>query len=174
MSDRQEATIWTDGACAGNPGPGGYAAVLLCGEKRVEVSGGRRLTTNNRMELLALIEGLRALAALCRVTAYSDSRYVVDALNNGSARRWRMNRWLRHDEPVPNADLWGELLALCDRHDVTLLWVRGHGGTALNELCDRLAVLASQRADLPADEGYENRTELAAALAPRTLFDIGG
>jgi ribonuclease HI len=172
MSERPEVTIWTDGACQGNPGAGGYAAVLLPGGKRVEVSGGRRLTTNNRMELLALLEGLRALPGPSRVTAYSDSRYVVDALTKGSARRWRTNRWLRYDEPVPNADLWGELLALCDRHEVTLLWVRGHGGTLENERCDGLAVAASQRGDLPADDGYENREELAAALAPRSLFDV--
>lgn len=174
MSDLQQVTIWTDGSCLGNPGPGGFAAVLLQGPRRLELSGGFRLTTNNRMELLAAVEALRALTARSRVTLHSDSRYVVEAVTKGNARRWRGNRWLRHDEPVPNADLWRALLELCDEHDVTFVWLRGHAGDAENERCDRLSVEAARGTDLPADEGYENRAELAAALAPRTLFDLGG
>lgn len=173
MSDRQCVTIWTDGACLGNPGPGGYAVVLLLGPRRVELSAGFRQTTNNRMELLAAIEALRAVPAPARVTLHSDSRYVVDNLTRGSARRWRGNRWLRHDEAVPNADLWEALLGLCEAHEVTFVWVRGHAGDAENERCDRLSVQAARGADLGVDEGYENRAGLAAALAPRTLFDLG-
>lgn len=156
MSNRPHVTIFTDGACNGNPGPGGYAALLSCGGKRKEISGGRRLTTNNRMEIQAVIAGLEALTRPCRVTVHSDSQYVVDAVMKGWATRWRVNGWKRNPkEYAVNTDLWGRLLDLCRTHDVTLEWIRGHAGHAENERCDALAVAAANAADLPADEGYE-------------------
>src|SRR5262245_43236712 len=113
MSDATEVTVYTDGACIGNPGPGGYAAVLLCGRRRKELRGGRRLTTNNRMELLAAIVALEALKWPCRVRVHSDSRYLVDAMTQGWARRWQAQSWKRKGKPVVNADLWERLLVIC-------------------------------------------------------------
>jgi ribonuclease HI len=168
MTPRKHVTIWTDGACAGNPGPGGFAAVLVHGEHRKHLAGGFRLTTNNRMELMAVIASLRALKFPCAVTVYSDARYVVDGVMTGAMRRWGVAGWRRGGGPVPNADLWAELAELCERHDVTLTWVAGHAGEDGNECCDRLAAEAALAADLPADEGYERRGELGPAP---TLFD---
>jgi ribonuclease HI len=155
MSDRKQVTIWTDGACLGNPGPGGFAAVLLHGAHRKELTGGRRLTTNNRMELLAAIVALRALKVPCQVTIHSDARYVVDGVMNGWMRRWRAAGWRRGGAANPNADLWQELFELCEQHEVTLLWVPGHTGEAENERCDLQSVRAAAADDLPPDEGYE-------------------
>lgn len=153
----KEVTIYTDGACLGNPGPGGYGVVLLYGDRRKELSGGYRLTTNNRMELLAAIVGLRSLKQRCRVTLYSDSQYVVNAINLGWARRWKAQGWMRNKkEKAVNPDLWEELLRLCDRHEVEFRWVRGHAGNAENERADRLAVDAANGRNLQIDEGYEN------------------
>ncbi len=148
-------TIYTDGACTGNPGPGGYGVVLIYGDVRKELSGGFRLTTNNRMELMGAIAGLSALKFPCQVTLYSDSKYVVDAMTQGWARRWRANDWKRNKtDKAINPDLWAQLLDLCDQHQVTFHWVRGHAGDPENERCDRLAVEAAQRDDLPPDPGY--------------------
>jgi ribonuclease HI len=147
--------IFTDGACTGNPGPGGYGVILAYGSKRRELSGGYRLTTNNRMELMAAIAGLEALRYRCKVTLYSDSQYVVNGISKGWAKRWRANGWMRNkDEAAVNADLWGRLLDLCAVHDITFSWVRGHAGHAENERCDRLSVAAATAEDLPIDEGY--------------------
>lgn len=168
MSPRKHVTIWTDGACLGNPGPGGFAAVLVHGEHRREVTGGYRQTTNNRMELMAVIAALQALKQSCSVTVYSDARYVVDGVMTGTMRRWRANGWRRSREGVPNADLWEQLLALCEEHDVTLTWVPGHAGEAGNERCDQLALLAAQEANLPPDEGYEHPV---MPCPEPTLFD---
>ncbi len=139
-------TIYTDGAAKGNPGPGGYGVVLLgrgaVGKpRRKELSGGFRLTTNNRMELLAVIEGLEALRNDgCEVTVYSDSRYVVDAVEKNWAARWRANGWMRNKtDPALNADLWERLLNLLGKHKVKFNWVKGHAGNKENERCDRLA-----------------------------------
>jgi ribonuclease HI len=120
--------IYTDGACLGNPGPGGYGAVLLSGGKRKELSGGFRLTTNNRMELMAAIAGLEALKEPSRVRLYSDSRYMVDSYTNGAAKRWQVNGWMREKkQSAQNVDLWERLLALCARHRGK--WeVEGHAG----------------------------------------------
>ena len=149
--------IHTDGACLGNPGPGGYGVILRSGENSRELSGGYRLTTNNRMELMAPIKGLEALDERCRVTLHSDSKYLVDGIEKGWAQRWRDNGWMRNKrEPAVNPDLWERLLDLCETHDVKFSWVRGHGGDPENERCDRLAVQAYRRPDLPADEGYES------------------
>ena len=152
----EKIVIYTDGACSGNPGPGGYGAIMQYREHRNELSGGFRRTTNNRMELLAVIEGLRALNRPCEVTVFSDSKYIVDAVNKGWARRWQANGWKRNKrERALNPDLWAELLKLLDKHTVTLRWVKGHAGNPGNERADALAVAASQSDNLAVDEGYE-------------------
>jgi ribonuclease HI len=149
-------TIYTDGACIGNPGPGGYGTVLLYGEHRKELSGGYRLTTNNRMEMMAAIVGLQTLKHQCAVTVYSDSKYVVEAIMKGWAVRWRAKGWKRTQTKSPaNADLWQQLLSLCEHHQVEFCWVKGHSGNVENERCDRLAVAAAKQPNLPIDEGYE-------------------
>ena len=153
----KKVTIYTDGACSGNPGPGGYGAVLRYGGRSRELSGGFRKTTNNRMELLGVIAGLDALKDPCRVTIYSDSRYIVDAVNKGWARRWKANGWRRNKkEKALNPDLWDRLLTLLDTHDTEFRWVKGHAGNAGNERADALAVAASNSESLAVDEGYEN------------------
>ena len=165
MMDRKRVAIYTDGACTGNPGPGGYGVVLLYEGNRRELSGGFRLTTNNRMELLAAIEGLEALKGTCQVTLHSDSRYVIDGMAKGWAERWRNNGWKRNKkEKAINPDLWGRLLDLCGKHEVEYRWVRGHAGNPENERCDRLAVEAARMKDLPVDEGYEPASIVQAAL----------
>ncbi len=148
--------MYTDGACSGNPGPGGYGALLLSGKHRAELSGGFRRTTNNRMEILAVIAGLESLREPRRVTVHSDSQYVVDAVNKGWAKRWKANGWRRNKkEKALNPDLWERLLDLLDTHDVTFRWIRGHAGSAGNERADSLAVAASRGSGLAVDEGYE-------------------
>lgn len=150
-----QVQIHTDGACLGNPGPGGYGVVLRSGENSRELSGGYRLTTNNRMELLAAIMGLEALKRPCQVVLFSDSKYVVNAIEKGWAVRWRANGWMRNRrERAVNPDLWSRLLDLCDTHDVEFRWVRGHSGVADNERCDSLAVAAARGAHLLEDSGY--------------------
>ena len=152
----KKVTIYTDGACSGNPGPGGYGAILQYGQKRKELSGGFRRTTNNRMELLAVIEGLEILKRPSRVTIYSDSRYIVDAVNKGWARRWKANGWRRNKkDKAVNPDLWDRLLTLLDTHDTEFRWVKGHAGNAGNERADALAVAAANSDDLAVDRGYE-------------------
>ena len=155
MPDREQITIYTDGACLGNPGPGGYGAVLLCGSQRKELSGGFKLTTNNRMEITAALVALEALREPCRVTLYSDSQYVVNAMSKGWAQRWQANGWKRNRrEDAVNPDLWERMLELCRRHTVEFRWVRGHSGMKENERCDRLAVAAARGSGLPEDPGY--------------------
>lgn len=133
--------IFTDGACSGNPGPGGWGAILRFGEHEKELSGGEENTTNNRMELTACIKALEALKERCDVTLTTDSKYVVDGINNGWAKSWRENGWKKADKkPALNPDLWESLLNLTDSHDVTFNWVKGHAGHPENERCDILAV----------------------------------
>lgn len=158
MEDKlKHVDIFTDGACLGNPGPGGYCAVLKYGNNSKELSGGFRVTTNNRMEIFAAIAGLEILKQRCHVTVYSDSQYVVKAVSLGWAKKWRANGWKRDKkEFAVNPDLWGRLLDLCDYHDVSFQWVRGHAGHRENERCDQLATTAAQRQDLPVDPGYAN------------------
>jgi ribonuclease HI len=152
--------IYTDGACLGNPGPGGYGVVLLYQGHRKELSGGYRRTTNNRMELMAAIAGLEALKEKCHVTLYSDSEYLVKAMSRGWAQRWRANGWKRSKrEKALNPDLWERLWQLCQYHEVEFSWVKGHGGTSENIRCDELAVQAARQPDLPADEGYTYQSE---------------
>ena len=150
--------IYTDGGCKHNPGPGGYGVVLLSDRKRKELSAGFRHTTNNRMELLACIEGLKALKHPCSVTLYSDSQYVVNGIQKGWAKRWRKNNWMRNQtDPAENADLWAQLLDLCENHHVEFRWVKGHAGTPENERCDQLATEAAVNTDkLKEDTAFES------------------
>ena len=153
----KHVTIHTDGSCLGNPGPGGYAAVLEYRGQEKMLSGGFRRTTNNRMEILAVIAGLEALTEPCSVTVFSDSRYVVDAIEKGWAVKWRANGWMRNKrERAVNPDLWERLLTALGKHNVQLRWVRGHAGNAGNVRADRLAVAEAKGANLPRDEGFEN------------------
>jgi ribonuclease HI len=156
MDGSDPIIIYTDGGCLGNPGPGGYGAVLLHRGRRKELSGGYRLTTNNRMELMGAIAALEALKSPSRVTLRTDSRYVVDAVEKGWARKWRSSGWRRPDkQPALNPDLWERLLDLCARHQVKFAWVRGHAGDVENERCDALANRAAARKDLPPDPGMK-------------------
>lgn len=137
--------IYTDGACSGNPGPGGWGAVLKYGEHRRELCGGEKNTTNNRMELTAVIQSLSALKEPCIVELYSDSKYIIDAVTKGWAVRWRDNGWKRNKkEAALNPDLWQKLLELLELHQVNWHWVKGHAGEAENERCDFLAVEQSK------------------------------
>ncbi|MBQ8732657.1 MAG: ribonuclease HI [Oscillospiraceae bacterium] len=146
MSGTEPVEIFTDGACSGNPGPGGYGVILKYKGTEKELSGGDPNTTNNRMELLAAITGLEALKRPCKVRLYSDSKYVIDALKLGWAEKWQKNGWMRNKkDPALNPDLWERLLDLVRIHDVELIWVKGHAGHPENERCDRLAVEAAER-----------------------------
>ena len=152
-----EVEIYTDGGCINNPGPGGFGVILLYGNHRKELSGGYRHTTNNRMEILAAIKGLEALKKRCRVTVYSDSQYLVNAVEKGWARRWKSNGWRRtRKEKAVNPDLWEQLLHQCDRHEVRFQWVRGHAGTEENERADQMAKEAATGRIQAIDEFYEN------------------
>ena len=131
--------IFTDGACSGNPGPGGYGVVLRYGTREKELSGGDSSTTNNRMELLGVITGLAALKEPCQVTLTTDSKYVVDSITKGWVYNWKKNNWIKSDKkPALNVDLWERLLPLLEKHKVTFNWVKGHAGVEYNELCDQL------------------------------------
>lgn len=133
--------LYTDGACSGNPGPGGWGAVLRYGTREKELSGGEKSTTNNRMELTAVIKGLEALKETCEVRLVTDSKYVADGLSKGWARSWQKNGWRKADKkPALNSDLWERLLQLSDIHRLDIEWVKGHAGHPENERCDRLAV----------------------------------
>lgn len=165
----KEVVIFTDGACSGNPGPGGYGAVLIHGPYRKELSGGYRLTTNNRMEITAAIAGLDALTSPCLVELHTDSQYLCDAMSKGWAQRWRANGWKRNKkEKALNSDLWKKLLELCERHRVTFVWVKAHAGNTENERCDRLATAAARRTNLPPDAGYEQSQESNTRGQPMT------
>lgn len=142
----KKVEIFTDGACKGNPGPGGWGAILRYGKAEKEISGGEKNTTNNRMEISAVLEALRCLKEPCEVTLYSDSQYVCNAINKGWAKKWRANNWMRNKtDPALNSDLWEELLDLCEKHKMTIVWVKGHAGHPENERCDRLAVAAAEK-----------------------------
>jgi len=136
----KNVTIYTDGACSGNPGPGGYGAVLIYGNHRKEISGSDPATTNNRMEMLGVIKGLEMLKEPCKVDLFSDSKYVIDGIEKGWANRWRKNNWMRgKNAPAKNPDLWQEILSLLEIHEVAFHWVKGHAGHPENERCDELA-----------------------------------
>ena len=151
----KRVAVFTDGACTGNPGPGGYGAILQYGAHTRELSGGFRRTTNNRMELMAAIKALEALKESCSVILFSDSEYVVKGISCGWARGWRTKAWRRSGKTVPNWELWHRLLELCERHQVQARWVEGHAGHVENERCDQLAVCAADGPDLAVDLGYE-------------------
>jgi len=138
--EKKQVTIYTDGACSGNPGPGGWGAILIYGDAKKEISGGESNTTNNRMELSAIINALKALKYPCAVKLYSDSAYIVDAVNKSWLNAWQNNGWLTSEKKeVKNIDLWQELLELMKVHDVEFLKVKGHSDNELNNRCDALA-----------------------------------
>ena len=142
----KQITIYTDDACSGNPGPGGWAAILEYNGREKELSGGEAHTTNNRMELTAVIEALKALKEGCEVDLYSDSKYVIDALEKGWVYNWRRNNWVKSDKkPALNSDLWEALLGEMARHKVKLHWVKGHASNPKNNRCDELAVAESKK-----------------------------
>lgn len=142
---KDEVTIYTDGACSGNPGPGGWGTILSARGVKKELSGGERSTTNNRMELTAVIRGLQALKRPCKVTVVTDSKYVADAVTLGWAKKWKAQGWMRNKKAKAlNPDLWEELLTLLSVHEVTFSWVKGHAGHPENERCDEMAVAAYQ------------------------------
>lgn len=162
-----EVVIYTDGACIGNPGPGGYGVVLKFGSHIKELSGGFRLTTNNRMEIMAAIVALQALNTRCAVTLYSDSQLLVDSIEQGWAHKWRKKGWKKGRKWVRNADLWEQLLRLCGEHEVEFVWVRGHAGVVENERADQLSMAAAQGRELAVDEAYEaGETQ----IKPASLF----
>ena len=139
-------TVYTDGACSGNPGPGGWGAILMYGEHKKELSGGEANTTNNRMELTAVIAALEALREPCVVELYSDSMYVIDALQKGWAESWQKKGWIKSDKkPALNPDLWETLLKLCKNHHMQYHWVKGHSTNPYNNRCDEMAVAESQK-----------------------------
>ena len=163
-------TIYTDGAASPNPGQGGYGAVILRDGQRQELSGGFRLTTNNRMELLSVIVALRQCPDMpLLTTVYSDSKYVVDNLTKGYAARWRRNGWrtTATKQPAKNADLWQDLLTLTEQHQIQFVWVKSHAENPENNRCDELAVLARQAGNLPPDPGFE--TQPAPHPPPRQM-----
>ena len=141
----KEVTIYTDGACSGNPGPGGWGAILMYNGKKAELSGGERTTTNNRMELLGVISALGALNQPCKVTLYTDSKYVCDAINKGWLRSWIKAGWKRKTGAVKNIELWQKLLPLLEYHEVEFVWVKGHAENEFNNRCDKLAVAESRK-----------------------------
>jgi len=150
-------TLYTDGACSMNPGPGGYGVVILFDDgSRVELSAGYKKTTNNRMEMMGAIAALEYLEEPTKVLLYTDSRYVVDAMTKGWAKKWKAKGWQRNSkEKAKNPDLWEIILNLCEKHQVTFEWVKAHAGNKENERCDRLAVAASQNDATLVDEGYD-------------------
>ena len=153
----REIEIYTDGACSGNPGPGGYGAILDYKGKKKEISAGFKLTTNNRMEILAAIAALECLKEPCKVTLYSDSRYLVDAVEKNWVKRWRDNGWKRNKaDKALNVDLWERLLKMLDMHEVSFKWVKGHASNPQNNRCDELARGAAQNnAGFLEDTGYK-------------------
>ena len=142
----KQVDIFTDGACSGNPGPGGWGAILRYKGTDKEISGGEKQTTNNRMELTAVIEALKLLKEPCEVTLWTDSKYVADGLGKGWAAGWKKNGWKKSDKkPALNPDLWDELLNLNDKHTIKIQWIKGHASHPENEKCDRMAVAESQK-----------------------------
>ena len=142
MNDKKFVEIFTDGACSGNPGPGGYGVILRYNGHIKELSGGDSATTNNRMELTAIIRALDALKEPCKVTLTTDSQYVVNSVEKKWLYNWEKKNWIRtKNDPVPNTDLWKRLIPLLEKHEVKFVWVRGHNGHPENERCDELAVI---------------------------------
>ena len=159
MSKPQRVTIYTDGACSGNPGPGGWGAVLTFGKHEKELKGGEAMTTNNRMEMMACIAGLGVLKHKNAVVIFCDSSYVINGIQKGWAKKWRDNGWMRKEgdelKEVKNTDLWKQLLELCEYHEVEFIQVQGHAGSAENEKCHQLSTEAMSKARLPVDVGFK-------------------
>ena len=152
----KEVNIYTDGACTGNPGKGGFGAILIYNGNEKYISEGYRLTTNNRMELLAPVRALKLLKEKCKVNIYSDSKYLTDAINQSWLMGWVKNNWKKADKkPVLNVDLWKQLYELMQVHDITFIWVKGHAGNHYNEICDKLAVEAYTNSATNIDIEYE-------------------
>ena len=141
----KKVTIYTDGACSGNPGPGGWGAILMYGSKKKELSGGELSTTNNRMELISVITALEALKEPCEVTLYTDSQYVANAINNGWLKTWQQKGWKKKGGEVKNPDLWIKLVPLLEAHKITFEWIKGHSDNEFNNRCDELAVAESKK-----------------------------
>jgi ribonuclease HI len=157
-----QVVIFADGGALNNPGPGGFGAVLKHKNRWKELSGGFRLTTNNRMEIMACLEGLRALKKPCSVVIFSDSKYVVYSMVQGKVKQWQANGWMRTARAwAENADLWQQLLDMCAIYDVEFRWIRGHSGHIENERCHQLATEAMRQQNLPADTGYEMKRTAA-------------
>ncbi len=151
----KEVYLYTDGACSGNPGPGGYGAILVYNGHEKVLTAGYKTTTNNRMELMGVIVGLSVLKEPCIVQLYTDSKYVSDAIEKGWALQWRNNGWRKKDKkPAKNSDLWEELLCLLEKHHVCIHWLKGHDGHEFNERCDKMAVAAYMGDVLLDDENY--------------------
>ena len=166
-SPMSHVIIYTDGAAEPNPGPGGYGVVLMTGKHRKELSGGFHRTTNNRMELMGVIVGLEALTKSCRVTLYSDSKYVVESVERGSVQKWQKNNWYRtKNEKAKNSDLWERFLNVYAKHQVRFKWVKGHAGVPENERCDFLAVAAAKSYDSIPDEGYIREIQASGSSVP--------
>lgn len=165
LLDQGKVVIYTDGSALGNPGKGGYGAVIRAGKQVTELSAGYFETTNNRMELMACIVALKSLKARSDVVIFSDSKYIVDAINKGSAERWRANRWLKRDrKTIANVDLWKKLLGLTDQHKVEFRWIKGHFIDKNNERCDQLAKNAAQSKNLKHDLGYVNNDDAQVSM----------
>jgi ribonuclease HI len=159
QDESTDIVIYTDGSSLNNPGPGGYGVVILAAGREKELSGGYRLTTNNRMEMMAAIVALRRLETGTKpIKLYSDSSYLVNGINKGWVKKWQLNGWKKSDgKDVLNIDLWQELIKLTVKSNVQFRWVKGHAGNAFNEQCDRLAVDSAKQNCLPVDSGYEER-----------------
>lgn len=159
QAESTDIVIYTDGSSLNNPGPGGYGVVILEAGREKELSGGYRLTTNNRMEMMAAIVALRRLETGTKpIKLYSDSSYLVNGINKGWVKKWQLNGWKKSDgKDVLNIDLWQELIKLTVKSNVEFRWVKGHAGNAFNEQCDRLAVDSAKQNCLPVDSGYEER-----------------
>ena len=164
-SELKKVIAYTDGACSGNPGPGGYGVVLRYSPHERELSEGFRLTTNSRMEIWAAIAALKALKAKCTVRIYSDSKYLVDGVSQGWVHRWEANSWKQKKKEVANTDLWKQLLKLCQQHEVEFVWVKSHDGNPGNERADQLSKRAVDQENLMIDTIYEQEQ-----VAPPTLF----
>lgn len=174
-STEENVILYSDGACIGNPGPGGYAALVKVNYEELVIQGGFSKTTNNRMELLAVIEGLTLLDKPATVTVYSDSRYLVETMQAKKPIIWKESAWKRGKKVIPNSDLWEHLLQLCSKHTVYFKWVRGHAGNPYNEKVNKLAQRASLESELPQDIGYlEDLTVRHRNSNQLDLFDLKG
>ena len=157
----KEILIYTDGSCLGNPGPGGWAYIICDPQngQREQQSGGFAKTTNNRMEILSVIEALQTLTEPCKITLFSDSQYVCYAISKGWLRSWRNKNWIKSDKkPVKNVDLWKRLIPLLENHTLTIKWLRGHTGHRENEQCDTMARACAAKSNLPEDIGFTNNS----------------